>query len=75
MRLKAGDSLQLSGDSGLRVQVVMADPEVELAEIAEVGREPELLTRLVPIQALAKTSHDEQVIDMTTQIGVDQVMP
>ena len=27
------------------------------------------------MQALAKTGHDEQAIDMATQIGVDQVIP
>ncbi len=75
MRLKAGDSLQLSDGSGLRIQAVMADPEAGLAEVVEVGREPEPLTRLALIQALAKTGHDEQAIDMATQIGVDQVVP
>ena len=75
MRFKAGDSLQLSDGSGLRIQAVMADPEAGLAEVVEVGREPEPLTRLALIQALAKTGHDEQAIDMATQIGVDQVVP
>ena len=75
MRLKAGDSLQLSDGNGLRIQAVMADPEAGLAEVVEVGREPEPLTRLALIQALAKTGHDEQAIDMATQIGVDQVVP
>lgn len=41
MRLKAGDSLQLSDGNGLRIQAVMADPEAGLAEVVEVGREPE----------------------------------
>ena len=75
MRLKAGDNLQLSDGNGLRIQAVMADPEAGLAEVVEVGREPEPLTRLALIQALAKTGHDEQAIDMATQIGVDQVVP
>lgn len=75
MRLKAGDSLQLSDGNGLRIQAVMADSEAGLAEVVEVGREPEPLTRLALIQALAKTGHDEQAIDMATQIGVDQVVP
>lgn len=75
MRLKAGDSLQLSDGHGLRIQAVMSDPEEGLAEVVEVGREPEPLTRLSLIQALAKTGHDEQAIDMATQIGVDQVVP
>ena len=75
MRFKAGDSLQLSDGNGLRIQAVMADPEAGLAEVVEVGREPEPLTRLALIQALAKTGHDEQAIDMATQIGVDQVVP
>ena len=66
MRFKAGDSLQLSDGNGLRIQAVMADPEAGLAEVVEVGREPEPLTRLALIQALAKTGHDEQAIDMAT---------
>ena len=75
MRLKAGDSLQLSDGRGLRIHAVMADPEAGLAEVVTVGREPEPLTRLALIQALAKTGHDEQAVDMATQIGVDQVVP
>ena len=75
MRLKAGDSLQLSDGRGLRIRAVMADPEAGLAEVIEVGREPAPQTRLALIQALAKTGHDEQAIDMATQIGVDEVVP
>ncbi|MBT1175229.1 16S rRNA (uracil(1498)-N(3))-methyltransferase [Bifidobacterium sp. LC6] len=75
MRLQRGDGLQLSDGNGLRVHAVMADPEAGLAEVDEVWREPEPVTRLALIQALAKTGHDEQAIDMATQIGVDQVVP
>ena len=75
MRLTAGDSLQLSDGKGLRIQAVLADPQEGLAEVRQVGREPEPLTRLALIQALAKTGHDEQAIDMATQIGVDAVLP
>lgn len=75
MRLKPGDGLQLSDGNGLRIHAVMADPEAGLAEVDEVWREPEPVTRLALIQALAKTGHDEQAIDMATQIGVDQVVP
>jgi 16S rRNA (uracil1498-N3)-methyltransferase len=75
MRLQAGDSLQLSDGNGLRIQARMADPEAGLAEVVNVGREPEPQTRLALIQALAKTGHDEQAIDMATQIGVDAVLP
>ena len=37
--------------------------------------QPQPVTRLVLIQALAKTGHDEAAIDMATQIGVDEVIP
>ncbi|PJM79839.1 16S rRNA (uracil(1498)-N(3))-methyltransferase [Bifidobacterium scaligerum] len=75
MRLKVGDSLQLSDGNGLRIQAVLDDAEAGLADVVNVGREPEPLTRLALIQALAKTGHDEQAIDTATQIGVDQVIP
>lgn len=75
MRLMAGDGLQLSDGNGLRIHAIMADPDAGLAEVDEVWREPQPVTRLALIQALAKTGHDEQAIDMATQIGVDQVTP
>ena len=40
MRLKAGDSLQLSDGNGLRIQAVMADPEAGLAESWKWGANP-----------------------------------
>ncbi|NEG89305.1 16S rRNA (uracil(1498)-N(3))-methyltransferase [Bifidobacterium aerophilum] len=75
MRLGDGDELDLSDGEGLRVRAVICDAANGLAQVREVGREPRPVTRLALIQALAKTGHDEQAIDMATQIGVDQVIP
>ncbi|MBT1161342.1 MULTISPECIES: 16S rRNA (uracil(1498)-N(3))-methyltransferase [Bifidobacterium] len=75
MRLADGDELDLSDGEGLRIHAVIADAAAGLAEVREVGREPQPVARLALIQALAKTGHDEQAIDMATQIGVDQVIP
>jgi 16S rRNA (uracil1498-N3)-methyltransferase len=75
MRLRTGDSLQLSDGNGLRVRATLVDAAQGIAQISEVGREPRARTRLALIQALAKTGHDEQAIDMATQIGVDEVIP
>ena len=61
MRLAEGDGLSLTDGRGLCVK--------------RVGRQPQPVTRLVLIQALAKTGHDEAAIDMATQIGVDEVIP
>ena len=75
MRLKAGDGLQLSDGLGLRITARLADPESGLAEVESFVREPEPVTRLALIQALAKTGHDEQAVDDATQIGVNEVIP
>ena len=75
MRLKAGDSLQLSDGRGLRIHATLIDPEGGVAEVGEFAREPRPVTRLCLVQALAKTGHDEQAIDTATQIGVDEVVP
>ncbi|MBW3083775.1 16S rRNA (uracil(1498)-N(3))-methyltransferase [Bifidobacterium phasiani] len=75
MRLRDGDGLALSDGRGLRIRAVLADAEQGLAEVLEFGRVPRPVTRLGLIQALAKNGHDEQAIDVATQIGVDRVVP
>ena len=72
---KAGDALTLSDGKGLRLRATMVDPEQGTAEVVEFGRAPQPVVRLNLIQALAKNGHDEQAIDMATQIGVDTVIP
>ncbi|MBT1181299.1 16S rRNA (uracil(1498)-N(3))-methyltransferase [Bifidobacterium sp. CP2] len=75
MRLRRGDGLQLSDGRGLRIEAVMDDPDAGLVEVHAFTREPAPVTRLSLVQALAKTGHDEQAIDVATQIGVDEVVP
>ena len=75
MRLKDGDELQLSDGKGLRLKAVLADAGNGIAEVREFVREPQPVTRLALVQALAKNGHDEQAIDTATQIGVDMVVP
>lgn len=75
LRLHDGDHLQLSDGRGLRVHAELSDARNGVARIRKVGREPRPVTRLALIQALAKNGHDEQAIDMATQIGVDVVVP
>ncbi len=75
MRLGKGDALTLSDGRGLRLRATMVDPESGTAEVVEFGRTPQPTIRLCLIQALAKNGHDEQAIDMATQIGVDRVIP
>ena len=75
MRLNDGDELQLSDGRGLRIHAVVRDAQQGIAQVLRFGREPQPTVRLALVQALAKTGHDEQAIDMATQIGVDQVIP
>ncbi|OZG60207.1 16S rRNA methyltransferase [Bifidobacterium lemurum] len=75
MRLDVGDSLQLSDGRGLRLKAVLDDAQEGVAKVTEMGLEPQPLTRLALVQALAKNGHDEQAIDTATQIGVDTVVP
>lgn len=75
MRLRDGDAMTLSDGQGLRIRTVVADVEQGQVEVLEFGRTPQPVTRLCLIQALAKNGHDEQAIDVATQIGVDRVVP
>lgn len=75
MRLTVGDTLQLSDGNGLRIQAMIMDTQEGIAQVKEVGKEAQPITRLALIQALAKQGHDEQAIDAATQIGVDAVFP
>ena len=73
MRLSDGDSLDLSDGKGVRIHATITDSENGLVTVDSFIKEPAPTTRLALIQALAKTGHDEQAIDMATQIGVDEV--
>lgn len=75
MRLGDGDTMQLSDGKGLRVHAQLVDARNGVAQVRSFIREPQPVTRLTLIQALAKTGHDEQAIDMATQVGVDSVIP
>lgn len=75
MRLAEGDGLSLTDGRGLRVKTTLVDAQAGLVSVERVGRQPQPVTRLALIQALAKTGHDEAAIDMATQIGVDEVIP
>ena len=73
MRLAEGDGLSLTDGRGLCVKTTLVDAQAGLVSVERVGRQPQPVTRLVLIQALAKTGHDEAAIDMATQIGVDDI--
>ena len=75
MRLKDGDELQLPTAGIAHPRRTARTRSRESAEVLRFGKEPQPVTRLALVQALAKTGHDEQAIDMATQIGVDQVIP
>lgn len=75
MRLQDGDPLQLSDGRGLKINAAVRDAAEGVVEVRSFEKEPAPLVRLGLIQALAKTGHDEQAIDMATQIGVDAVIP
>jgi 16S rRNA (uracil1498-N3)-methyltransferase len=75
MRLTKGDDLELSDGRGLRIQARIENDESGLVKVLSVGKEDRPVMRLALIQALAKGGHDEQAIDMATQIGVDVVIP
>lgn len=75
MRLAEGDELMLSDGQGLRVQAVVDDVQANTVRITAVGRQPEVMTRIGLIQALAKQGRDEQAIEASCEIGVDEVTP
>lgn len=75
MRLAVGDQLQLSDGEGLRIDARIVDTQGGAAQVIDFTTEPRPVTRLALIQALAKTGHDTDAVDMATQIGVDEVIP
>lgn len=75
MRMAAGDNMQLSDGRGLRVRATLSDADTGEVRVEQVERENVPAVKLILVQALAKTGHDEQAIDMATQIGVDEVIP
>ncbi|BDR52965.1 ribosomal RNA small subunit methyltransferase E [Bombiscardovia nodaiensis] len=75
LRLQEGDHLQLSDGAGLRIQARLEDTSSGLVEVTAVGKEPSALVKVSLVQALAKGGHDEQAIDMATQIGLNAVIP
>lgn len=75
MRIGVGEELQLSDGRGLRIEAEVDDADNGVVHVKSVGREPAPVTRLALIQALAKQGRDEEAIDASTQIGVDEVIP
>lgn len=75
MRLDNGDELQLSNGKGLRINAQVSDRDRGEVRVESFDLEDQPLVRLQLIQALAKNGHDEQALDMATQIGVDSVVP
>ena len=55
MRLAEGDGLSLTDGRGLCVKTTLVDAQAGLVSVERVGRQPQPVTRLVLIQALAKT--------------------
>ncbi|NEG69243.1 16S rRNA (uracil(1498)-N(3))-methyltransferase [Bifidobacterium choloepi] len=75
MRLREGDALQLSDGHGLKINATVADAERGDVRVESFDKESRPAVRLALVQALAKNGHDEQAIDVATQIGVDEVVP
>lgn len=75
MRLASGDELQISDGEGLRINATVVDADAGTVRVESFDKEEPPVVRLALVQALAKNGHDEQAIDMATQIGVDDVYP
>lgn len=60
---------------GCAAKAVVDDPKSGIVRVLGFTKEERPVVRLGLIQALAKNGHDEQAIDMATQIGVDEVTP
>lgn len=75
MRLAEGDALDLSDGVGRRLEVEAIDPAQGLVRVVSDRRENPPAVRLGLVQALAKSGRDEQAIEMSTEIGVDVIVP
>ena len=65
---------RLTDGRGLCVKTTLVDAQAGLVSVERVGRQPQPVTRLVLIQALAKTGHDERHghRPWRTQVGVER---
>lgn len=75
MRMEKGEALLLANGRGLRIRAVVEDSKEGIVTVESFSQDEEPTARLRLIQALAKGGHDEQAIDIATQIGVDEVVP
>lgn len=78
MRLRAGESILLTDESGHQAEAhvtAVAKAEFTAALTEEPRRHDPRVPTLTLIQALAKGGRDESAIEFATELGVDRVIP
>lgn len=77
MRLGVGEQLEVSDGTGLRLRCrVAALPDTGLdLEVLHAVREPAAAPRVTLVQALAKQGRDEMAVEISTELGVDRIVP
>lgn len=77
MRLGVGDLLEVCDGEGLRLRCAVADlPQQGLDLVIESAqREPRPGPQVVLVQALAKQGRDEMAVEISTELGVDRIVP
>jgi 16S rRNA (uracil1498-N3)-methyltransferase len=76
-RIRVGEEFSVSDGRGWRADavVVSADKSVVACDVDQVRFDPAPAIRFVLAQALAKGDRDEMAIQMSTELGVDTVIP
>ncbi|MUU73575.1 16S rRNA (uracil(1498)-N(3))-methyltransferase [Pseudarthrobacter sp. GA104] len=76
-RLAPGEPVDIVDGAGTRMsgKVLAASPSGLDVECSSLAVEPQPVTRLVLVQALAKGDRDELAIETATELGIDAVIP
>lgn len=76
-RIGVGERVLLTDGRGrvLEVEVTGTEPTVLTSRVLAARSEPEPRPRFVLVQALAKGGRDEDAIEASTELGVDEVVP
>jgi 16S rRNA (uracil1498-N3)-methyltransferase len=76
-RIRAGESIRVGNGRGAigTGTVASASKDTLTIDIEQVEYFSRLVPQLTLIQALAKTDRDERAVEMSTELGVDEVIP
>ncbi len=76
-RVRIGEAVDLADGRGTRAHCTVAALEPDTVHLRVLSREvePQLMPRLVLVQALAKGDRGERAVELAAEVGIDEVIP